>query len=137
VKSSRTCGADDGLSIQGNAKSNTQAFFGLGGHELQPKLCNFERERRRVLTYSGTSVQYRDSKLLRSSTCTQEAIRHDILTLLNKVQFGPLHYPLRSHMSDLHLFIVASFSQPYAHLIVEAQTRRRPPLLYCHPLVVA
>jgi hypothetical protein len=52
---------------------------------------------------------YRDLKLSRSSTCTQEAVRHGTLTLLNKVQFGPLQYPLHSHMSDLHLFIVASF----------------------------
>src|SRR5438874_828405 len=33
----------------------------------------------------------------------------DTLILLSKVQFGPLQYPLRSHMSDLHLFIVANF----------------------------
>jgi len=79
--------------------------------------------------------------LCRRNIQTQETIRHGTVTLPSKVQFSPLQYPLRSHMSDLHLF---NFSQAYVHLLdqaclplAEAQTQCRPPLLYCHPLVVA
>ena len=60
----------------------------------------------------------------------------DTLILLSKVQFGPLQYPLRSHMSDLHLFIVANFfkrtSISWIRLVGHLRRRRHSvALLFC------
>jgi hypothetical protein len=67
------------------------------------------------------NLQWHISAVIRSYREARHALKkpcgHGTLTLPSKVQYGPLQYPLRSHMSDLHLFICCQLSQAYSHLL--------------------